>query len=128
MQGKIKGIRTVAAAADYSNYEGYGVTLSVVNGVTTATLSASATVPIDGIILQSDAVSCDIAILGNFEGELDVKLSGAVNDGAKICQAADGTFVTDAGAGARVQVGIMADTGVATELRKCFPRTPLILA
>lgn len=128
MEGKKRGIRTVTPAADYSDYEGYGVTLSVINGVTTATLSASAAVPIDGVILQADDERCDIAILGNYEGELDVKLSGPVNDGDKIVQAADGTFVTDPGNGARVQVGIMGDTGVATELRKVFPRTPLILA
>jgi len=131
MQKKTMGVRSIQPAADYTNYEGYGVTLSVVNGVTIATLSASATVPIDGIILEGGTVAqgVSVAIIGAFSGECDVKLNGAVTDGDKICQAADGTFKTDPGAGtARVQVGVISATGVAADLQPMFPRTPLILA
>lgn len=130
MQRKTNSVRSLTPAADYTNYEGYGVTLSVVNGVTVATLSASATVPIDGIILEGGTVAqgVSVAILGAYSGELDVKLNGAVTDGDKICQAADGSFKTDPGNGnARVQVGVISNTGVAGDLQPMFPRTPLIL-
>lgn len=116
-------------AADYTNYEGYGVTIAA--GV--ATLSASATVPIDGIIVEAGTVAqgVGVTLIGAGDGSVDAKLSGVgpFAQGTKICQAADGTFIADVGTGtARVQVGVLNEVGVAGDLRELFPRTPLILA
>lgn len=126
MQRKVLGIVQLTPAADYSAKEGYGVTIAG----DVATLSASATVPWDGVILEGGTVAqgISVAILGAFEGSLDIKLSGAVTRGDKLIQSNDGTAVTDSGAGARVQVALAEQTGVAADLIEAFPRTPLILA
>jgi len=126
MQTKTLGIAVLTPAADYSEKEGYGVTIAA--GV--ATLSASATVPIDGVILGGGTVAegVSVAIIGAFSGAVGFKVSGVVAGGAKLIQAADGTFVTDSGAGARVQVAVVNEAGVANDIIEAFPRTPLILA
>lgn len=128
MKRRTNGIIKATPAADYSAYEGYGVTLSVVSGVLTATLSASATVPIEGIIVEAGTVAQGVSVLipGNESGSCDVKLSGTVTAGDKIQQAADGTFVTDAGTGARNVVGVVVESGVSGDLVEAFTYTPLL--
>jgi hypothetical protein len=126
MQKRTNGIIRCTPAADYTEKEGYGVTIAA--GV--ATLSASATVPVEGIILEGGTVAqgITVAIPGCFAGGLDVKLSGSVDQHAKIVQAADGTFVTDPGSGARVQIGLLNAAGVSGDLQEALPQTPLILS
>lgn len=126
MKRRTEGIIRLTPAADYSAKEGYGV---VIAG-NVATISASATVPWDGVIVEGGTVAqeCTVAVLGSVPGGVDVKLSGIVARGAKLIQAADGTAVTDSGAGARVQIGVVNEAGVAGDLVETFLRTPLILA
>lgn len=128
MKLRSQGIIRATPAADYSAYEGYGVTLSVVAGILTATLSASATAPIEGIIVEAGTVAQGVSILipGNESGSCHVKLSGTVAAGEKIQQAADGTFVTDAAAGARSVIGLAFESGVSGDLIEVFPYTPLL--
>lgn len=127
MQSRTNGIIQLTPAGDYSGKEGYGVTIA--DGV--ATLSGSATVPIDGIILEGGTVAqgVSVAIPGAYAGALSVKLGGAVPvAGSKIVQNNDGTFVVDPAAGARVQIGLTNESGALNELVEAFPRTPVVLA
>ncbi len=123
---KADGIEFFTPATDLTGKEGYGVTISG----NTATLSASATVPIDGVIVVGGTVAqgVSVAILGAVNGAIDFKISGAVTRGAKLTQSNDGTFVTDAGSGARVQSAVANETGIANDLIAAFPRTPVVLA
>jgi hypothetical protein len=125
------GILAQTPAADYSIKLGYLVDLAA--GV--ATISASATVPAKGVIIEENDTTAgfagekvSVAILGNIQGSVPMRASGAIAAGAKVQQAADGTVVTDAGAGARVVVGIAAEAGVAGENIEVFPITPVVLA
>jgi len=126
MKRRTEGIIRLTPAADYSAKEGYGVTIAG----DVATLSASATVPWDGVIAEGGTVAqgCGVVVLGAVPGGMDVKLSGTVARGAKLIQAADGTAVTDSGTGARVQLGVVNEAGVSGDLVEFFPRTPLILS
>lgn len=124
MQTRVTGIVRLIPAADYTNYEGYGVTIA--GGI--ATLSASTTVPIDGVIVEAGTVAqgVGVAIAGNFEGGAHVKLSGAgpFAQGTKLVQQNDGTFIIDPGNGtARVSIGILNEAGVAGDLREAFLQT-----
>lgn len=128
MLRRTQGIVRLIPAADYTNYEGYGVTIA--NGI--ATVNASLTVPDDGIILEGGTVGqgVGVGILGNVEGGCDVKLSGAgpFVQGTKLVQAADGSFIIDPGAGTqRVSVGVLNEAGVAGDLREALLRTPVYL-
>jgi hypothetical protein len=128
MQRRTTGIVRLVPAADYTNYEGYGVTIAA--GI--ATLNASTTVPNDGVIIEGGTVGqgVGVALLGNFEGGCDVKLSGAgpFAQGTKLVQAADGSFIIDPGTGTnRVNVGVLNEAGVAGDLREAFLRTPVYL-
>jgi len=106
-------------ATDLTDKDGYGVVVSSVSGVPTATISASATTKISGIILQgantTPACSCVVAVAG-YHGTLRVKLGGTVSTGDYIQQNTDGTFVTDAGSGSRVLVGVAFESGVSGDL------------
>lgn len=127
-----RGNPVVAAtpAADQRNKEGYGVTLSSVSGVLTATVSSSATTITPGIILEGANTTgkSSIGILGTLPAPVRVKLSGAVSAGAALCQAADGTWITDAGSGARVKSFIALEDGVSGDLIEASPLTPITLS
>lgn len=129
---KLRSTGTIKAttAADYSDKEGYGVTLGVTSGALTATVSASATAPIEGIISEAGTVAqgVSVCIPGSEPGGIHVKLSGTVTAGDKLQQAADGTFVTDAGTGARVVVGIALESGVSGDLIEMLMQTPVTLS
>lgn len=120
-------IRSLTPAADYSGKKGYLVT----DDGTTATLSASATVPATGIILEpgKDANSkITVGTLGAIEGTVPFKTSGVIAAGARVQQAADGTVVTDAGPGtARVVVGQAYEVAASGDIIEVAPFTPMIL-
>jgi hypothetical protein len=123
LKRRADGIKKFTPAADYTGKEGYGVDLAA--GV--ATISTSASAPIKGVILEGGTVAegITVAILGAFNGAVDVKLSGTVAADAEIQQAADGTFVTDAGSGSRVIAGVADQGGVSGDLVSAFLRTPV---
>jgi hypothetical protein len=118
-------------AADLSEKRGYLVTLAAVAGVLTATVSASATVPVVGVVMNGEAVAnkSSIGILGAPGiGTVYMKASGVIAAGARVQQAADGTIVTDAGAGnARVVVGVALEAAAAGDLIEVAPLAPMIL-
>ena len=126
MQRRTSGIIRLTPAADYSANEGKGVTISG----EIATLSASATVPWDGVIVEAGTVAqgCGVAILGATPGSVDIKVTGVIVKGAKLIQAADGTAITDSGSGVRVQVAVANEAAVSGDLIEVFIRTPLVLA
>lgn len=117
---------SLTAAADYSTARGKAVTISS----DTATLSASATVVAPGIILEEGASGAQVtvAILGAVGGTVLAKLSGTVTKGARMQQAADGTWVTDAATGARVVSLICLESGVSGDLVECATITPVTLS
>lgn len=117
-------------AADQRDKEGYLVNLTSVSGVLTSTVSSSATVVAEGVILegQNTTGKSSIGIHGALGGTVRVKLSGAVSAGDKLQQAADGTLVTDAGTGARVVVGVALEDGVSGDLIEAALFTPLTLS
>jgi hypothetical protein len=117
-KSKADGIEHFTPAADYTGKEGYGVTIAG----NVATLGASATVRHKGIILVGGTVAqgVTVAILGSINGAIPVKISGAVTRGDELQQAADGTYVTDAGSGARVLGGVANQTGIANDLVDTF--------
>ena len=127
-----RGNAIVAAtpAADQSGKEGYGVTLSSVGGVLTATLGASATVIAKGIILEGAATTgkSSIGIIGALGAPVRVKLSGAVSAGDALIQAADGTWVADTGSGGRVKSFIALEDGVSGQLVDAANLTPVSLS
>lgn len=126
-KSKIDGIEHFTPAADYTGKEGYGVTLAG----NIATLGASASVQHEAIILVGGTVAqgVTVAILGNINGAIPFKISGGVTRGDKLQQAADGTYVIDAGAGnARVVGGIANQTGIANDLIDAFPLLSVSLA
>lgn len=112
------GIIALTPAADYSNKKGY---LGTFAG-DIFTVSASATVPAKGVILEPNRTAegfaneqVTVGLLG-MGGTAQVKTSGAITKGAFVQQAADGTIVTDAGSGARVLVGIALESGESGDL------------
>lgn len=117
-------------AADQSDKEGYLVNLTSVSGALTSTVSSSATVVAEGVILEGRATTgkSSIGILGALSGTVRLKLSGTVSAGDKLQQAADGTVVTDAATGARVLVGVALEDGVSGDLIEVATFTPLTLS
>lgn len=113
-------------SADHTAKEGYLVALAD----DTATISASATVPAKGVILDgadTDGKSA-IGILGALSGTVRLKTSGVIAKGARVQQAADGTVVTDSGPGnARVVVGIALEAAAAGDLIEVATLAPMIL-
>lgn len=96
----------------------------------TATISSSATTPARGIIMDGGKVGgqSSIGILGALNGSVPGKLSGPVTKGDRLQQAADGSLLTDAGAGARVLVGVAMETGVAGDLIEIVTHAPLTMS
>ena len=125
LKRRADGIIKLTPATDLTGKEGYGVTWSG----DTATLGASASVHHRGIILEGGTVAegVTVAILGAINGSVDVKLSGTVTRGDNLQQAADGTFVTDAGTGARVLNATADQSGVTGDLIPAFLRAPISL-
>ena len=117
-------------AASLVGKEGYGVTLSSVATVLTATISASATVVCKGIVLEGALTTgkASIGIIGALAGPVRVVLGGAVSAGDALCQNNDGTWITDAGAGARVKSFIALEDGVAGQSIEAANLTPVTLA
>lgn len=113
-------------SADHTDKEGYLVGLAV----ETATISASATVPAKGVILDGRPTTgkSSIGILGALAAPIRMRASGAITKGDRVMQAADGTVVTDAGPGtARVVVGIALEAAVAGQLFEVAALAPMIL-
>lgn len=128
LKTRTEAIIAQTPSADHTSKEGYTVTMSA----GTATISSSATVPVTGVILEggTTAQKSAIGILGAINGTLRLKTSGAIAEGARVQQAADGTIVTDAGAGARVVIGVCVQPGGAAsgDLAEVAPITPLTLS
>ena len=118
------GVIPAQPSADHTGKEGYAVALTsgaaTANpAVAVATISTSATIPAEAVILNglpNDGRFSDVGIIGGIP-PIRVKISGVVANGDQLAQAADGTFVTDPGAGtARVVCGIALEDGVAGDL------------
>ena len=69
-----------------------------------------------------------VAILGAFKGTVMAKLSGTVVSGARMQQAANGTWLTDAASGGRVVSLIALESGVSGDLIEAATITPVTLA
>lgn len=113
-------------SATHVDMEGYLVGLAV----ETATISASATVPAAGVILDGRPTTgkSAIGILGALSAPIRMRSSGVIAKGARVQQAADGTVVTDAGPGtARVVVGIALEAAVSGQLFEVASLAPMIL-
>jgi hypothetical protein len=113
-------------SATHVDKEGYLVTLAV----ETATISASATVPATGVILDGRPTTgkSSIGILGALAGPIRMRASGTITKGDRLQQAADGTVVTDVGAGTgRVVVGVALEAAVTGQLFEVASLTPMIL-
>ncbi|MCX6952907.1 MAG: hypothetical protein NTV51_12195 [Verrucomicrobia bacterium] len=109
-----------------------GKLVTFANGV--VSVSASATVPATGIVLEANTAARDssIGILGGGLPPVRAKISAAsaaIKFGDKLQQAADGTLTLDLGAGnARVTVAICTEPNgaVAGDLAEVTPLTPVI--
>jgi hypothetical protein len=123
LKQRADGLVQLTPAADYTNHEGYGMTWTG----DVCTVSASATTQIRGVIVVGGTVAqgVTLAVLGATNGAINFKLGGAVTRGDKLCQHTDGTFITDAGTGARVMVAIADQSGVAGDLIRGYPITPI---
>ena len=110
-------------ATDMTNNKGYTVTLAG----ETATLSASATVPAEGVVLDGEPTTgkASVAILGAGIPPVLMKCSGTITKGDKVAQHTDGRIKTDPGTGARVVLGIAMEDGVADELIEVATFTPI---
>lgn len=119
-------IIALTGATDLSSARGYTVTISG----DVATLSASASVPATGVVLEGRPTTdqSTVAILGAGHGTVLLKSSGAITKGARIQQAADGTVVTDAGTGARVVIGVALETAASGDLFEAALIGPLTLS
>lgn len=126
MKVRDNAIIHLTPAADYTEREGYGVTISG----DTATLGASATTVAPGIITEGGTVAqgVSVAILGAAKGTVAAKLSGTVTKGARLQQHTDGSWVTDAGSGGRVLSLVALESGVSGDLIECAPITPVSLS
>ena len=117
-------------AADYSASKGY---LGTFSGET-FTVSASATVPATGAIIEGNDTAAGYAnekvavgILGSLDGTIAMRAGGTIAKGARLQQNTDGTVVTDLGPGnARVVVGVACEAAVAGENFEVAPITPFI--
>jgi hypothetical protein len=107
------GIISLTPAATQVGKEGYGVTWTG----DTATVSTSATTLIKGVIMEGASTSgkSQVGIYG-MKGTIKCKLGGAVTKGAHVAQHTDGSFITDAGSGARVLCGTAMETGISGDL------------
>lgn len=85
-----KGIAAFIAAADQTDHEGYGVTLS---GDTVAVAEA-ANADVVGVITDGAEVDdyTSVALLGACAGSIHFKAGGAITAGKKLMLKADGTW------------------------------------
>lgn len=122
--GKNKIITMVTAATSVGK-EGYGYTMT--GG--TATIGASATVHHKGICIVGAAspTKATFALAGS-EEPVYLKLSGTVTEGDYLQQAADGTYVVDAGSGARVVGAIALEAGISGDLIRAALVGPFTLS
>ena len=101
--------------SDLSSKEGYFVKR---NGEKLVPIAAVTDLPF-GLLVNAEAAGTvnTVALGGAFAGTAQAKLSGAVAQDAVLQLAADGSVVTDVGAGtARVIVGRALEAGVAGDL------------
>lgn len=132
---------TVLAARDHPIYPSTGVDLSASLGLLVnftagvPAVSASATVPAAGIVLEGNVAAKNSSI-GLFSSALPpvrAKISAAsaaLKFGDRVMQAADGTVTKDVGPGTgRVVVGTCAELNgaVAGDLAEIAPLSPMIL-
>lgn len=112
-------------SADHTEKQGYLVNLAG----DVATISASATVPAEGVILDGEGVTGQdsIGILGAIP-PARLKAHDAITKGDRVAQHTDGTVVTDPAAGARVIVGIAMEDAAADELFEVALFTPIAFA
>ena len=108
------------ASGNLTEAEGKLVTL----GATGAALCADAEVPAAGVVTEGDDGSGDVgvAILGAYSGTVHFKAGGAVTEGSRLIQNADGT-VQNGTAG--IIVGVALESAVAGELFEGAPITPV---
>jgi hypothetical protein len=132
MKARAESIYAFTPATDFgggdptTSKKGYGVTVAS----DTATLSASASVHIDGVILDPEGTDgkASIGILGSGLPPVYVRLGGTVTKGGKLQQKSDGTFEADAGTGARVVCGRALESGVSGELIEAVLHNPISLS
>lgn len=110
-------------SATHVDMEGYLVDLAA----SVATISSSASVPAKGVILEGQATTgkSSIGILGALSGTVGLRAGGAITKGAEVQQHTDGTVITDAGAGARVIVGVALEDAVAGQLFEAAAHKPV---
>jgi hypothetical protein len=119
------GLLALVPAADHSEKVGYFVEFS---SGTASVVNATTDKPI-GVIVDGETTSgSDTIALSNFPGVVKVKLSGAVTQGDFLTVANDGTVITDAGTGSRIQVARALETGVSGDLVNAILQTPLALS
>jgi len=117
----------VSTLASYHGLEGRLVNLSG----DTVELSSSALVPATGVLLDAgdrDGNQAVLFVLGPPGGTIRVKASGTITKGDRLQQGADGTFVTDAGSGARVVVGVALESAVSGDLFEAALHVPVSLS
>ena len=124
------GIIALTPAADYTAKKGYLVTMAG----DVATLSASATTPAVGVIVETHETAAgyasekvSVAILGAVKGTVPMRCGGPITKGELVKQNTDGTVIAD-GAGARQVVGVALESGAAGENIEVAARTPLYYA
>ena len=127
MKTREDGIISLTPAADYNDKRGYLVT----HDGTTATLSASATVRAQGVILEGGKDSSSkitVGLLGAINGTVLMCAGGAISAGAWVQQDTDGQVVTDAATGNRTIVGQALQAATAAgDLIEVAPCAPLPL-
>lgn len=122
--GSSKIISMVTAATSVGK-EGYGYTMT--GG--TATIGASATVHHKGICISGAASPTKATFaLAGCEQPVYLKISGTVTEGDYLQQHTDGSYVVDAGSGARVVGAIALEAGVSGDLIRAALITPLTLS
>src|SRR4051812_7698796 len=102
-------------SATHVDKEGYLVDLAG----DTATISASASVPAKGVILEGKATTgqSSIGILGGLAAPIRLRAGGTIAKGAEVQQNTNGTVLTDAGNGnARLIVGVALEAAVTGQL------------
>lgn len=128
MIARTNAVVALTPAADHTGKEGYFVELTAGEA---SIVNSAADVPF-GVITEGynpDKGNDSIAVsAGGFAGTVKVKLSGAVTKGDFLTVAADGTVVTDDGAGARVQVAQALEDGAADELIEAVIFKPIVLS
>lgn len=110
-------------SATHVDKEGYLVDLAG----EVATISASASVPAKGVILEGQPTTgkSSIGILGGLPAPVRLRASGNIAKGAEVQQAADGTVITDAGASARLIVGVALEAAVSGQLFDAVAHKPV---